>query len=79
MTEFDMTNIERSNLEAHVDLCSMRYRQLDLRLSSLETKMDGMREDVVNGKKSLSTVIITSTATIITGIIGLITAILLKF
>lgn len=79
MTEFETTNLERESLEAHVDLCSMRYKQLDLRLSVLETKMDKLNEDIVKGQRSLSTVIITSSGTVVAGILGLITTILLKF
>lgn len=79
MTEFETTNLERESLEVHVDLCSMRYRQLDLRLSVLETKMDKLNEDIVKGQRSLSTVIITSSGTVVAGLLGLITTILLKF
>lgn len=79
MNEFGTTNLERESLEAHVDLCSMRYRQLDLRLTVLETKMDKLNEDIVKGQQSLSTVIITSSGTVVAGLLGLITTILLKF
>ena len=34
------TELEKDNLEAHVDLCALRYEQLDNRLGSLEKKVE---------------------------------------
>lgn len=73
------TALEKQSLEAHVDLCAMRYKQLDTRLTVLETKMDGVAEAISKANNSMRGVIITSTATIVTGLLGLITTILLKF
>jgi len=75
----ETTNLEKSSLEAHVDLCAMRYRHLDLRLSTLEAKMDAVQKDIIEGQKSLKTTIITTTATIVISVIGVIGAILTKF
>lgn len=80
MADFGITtDLEKKSLEAHVDLCSMRYQQLDLRLTTLEAKMDAVQKDIIEGSKSLKTVIITSAATIVSGMIGVILAILMKF
>lgn len=79
MTEYETTNLERENLEAHVDLCAMRYKQLDLRLSSLEIKVDGISNAISTSNNSLKAVIITSSATVVAGILGLITTVLMKF
>ena len=80
MIEFgDTTELEKTSLEAHVDLCAMRYQQLDLRLKTLETKMDSVQKDINDGNKSLKVVLISSAATIVSGIIGLIITILMKF
>lgn len=80
MADFsDTTELEKHSLEAHVDLCAMRYQQLDLRLKTLEVKMDAVQKEIIDGSKSLKTIIISSTTTIIVGIIGLITTILMKF
>lgn len=73
------TSLERTNLEAHVDLCAERYRSLDLRLSVLETKMDAVQKEVLDSRKSLSVTIITSSATIVSSVLALIATILLKF
>ena len=79
MTEIETTSLEKTSLEAHVDLCAMRYKQLDTRLTTLEVKMDGVAQAITNNSTSMKNVVITSTATIVTSILGLITAILLKF
>lgn len=80
MIEFgDTTELEKTSLEAHVDLCAMRYQQLDLRLKTLEIKMDSVQKDINDGNKSLKVVLISSAATIVSGIIGLIITILMKF
>ena len=45
------TDIEKENLEAHVELCAERYRTLNLKLDSLGEKvnsMDTMISDIKN-------------------------------
>jgi len=45
------SDIERENLEAHVELCAERYRQLNMKLDSLDNKvtaMEGMISDIKN-------------------------------
>ena len=79
MSDITTTNLERENLEAHVDLCAERYRHLDLRLSSLETKMDAVGKAIADSSQSMKTVIITSATTVVASVIGLITTILFKF
>jgi archaellum component FlaC len=36
---------ERDNLEIHVDLCELRYKQLDDRLTRVEDKIEEMSKD----------------------------------
>lgn len=80
MSDFtDTTDLERTSLEAHVDLCALRYGQLDQRLTSLEYKMDAVQKDILEGQKSLKTTIITSSGTIVVALIGIIGTILSKF
>lgn len=76
--EITTIDAEKTDLNIHVDLCAQRYLLLEKRLHILEIKVDKINDDIVKGQKSLSTVIISSTATIIVGLIGLITTILLK-
>jgi hypothetical protein len=70
------TNLERQSLEAHVDLCALRYQQLDTRLTSLEEKVDNIHKDIVDGQKSLSKVIIGTAGTILVGVLSVIAAII---
>lgn len=72
------TNLERESLEAHVDLCALRYEQLDNRLTNLETKVDDIHDDIISGQKSLSKVIIGTAGTIIAGVLSIVVTILLK-
>ncbi len=46
------SDIERENLEAHVELCAERYRQLNMKLDSLDNKvtaMEGMISEIKTG------------------------------
>lgn len=72
------TDLEKENLEAHVDLCAERYSQLESRLSNLEQKVEHIHTDIVHGQKSLSKVIITTTGTVIAGLISTVVVILMK-
>lgn len=73
------TALERENLEAHVDLCAQRYHILESRLGVIETKVENIHADITKGNRSMSTVIVTSTGTIIAGLLSLVATILLKF
>jgi len=72
------TSLEKESLEAHVDLCALRYEQLDNRLTTLETKVDDIHDDILNGQKSLSKVIIGTAGTVVAGVLSIVVTILLK-
>jgi hypothetical protein len=71
------TSLERTSLEAHVDLCALRYQQLDTRLTSLEKKVDDIHEDIVSGQKSLTKVIVGTAGTVIAGVLSVVVAVLM--
>lgn len=73
------TNLEKESLEAHVDLCAMRYKQLDTRLTILEVKMDAVQKEIIDGSKSLKTTIITSAFTLVGSMMAIVVTILMKF
>ena len=75
----ETTKLERENLEAHVDLCAERYKQLDLRLTTLEVKVDAISTAIANSSNSMRSVVITSAATVVAGLLGLIATIIFKF
>ena len=72
------TDLERQNLEAHVDLCAIRYEQLDERLSNVETKIDTLHTVISTGQQSMTKVIIGAAGTIVTGLLSTIIVILMQ-
>ncbi len=72
------TSLEKQSLEAHVDLCAMRYLQLDTRLTNLEEKVDTIHTDIIEGQKSMTKVIIGTAGTVIAGVLGIVVTILMK-
>lgn len=73
------TKLERENLEAHVDLCAQRYQILEARLSTIEVKVESIHADINKGNQSMSKVIVSSAATILAGLLGLIATLIIKF
>lgn len=78
MTLLPSTDLEKESLEAHVDLCAMRYAQLDTRLTIIENKVSSLSAVIEESKNSMAKVIIGSTATIVASILGLIATLLMK-
>ena len=76
--EFMPTELEKTNLEAHVDLCSERYKGLHDRLSAIEVRLGRMNEDIVAGQKSHSKTIIATAGTVVAGLLSTVIVILMK-
>ena len=72
------TSLEKQSLEAHVDLCALRYEQLDTRLTSLETKVEDIHQDIVDGQKSMTKVLIGAAGTIVAGLLSTIVVLLIS-
>jgi hypothetical protein len=72
------TDLERTSLEAHVDLCAIRYDNLDKRLTNVETKLDDIAEDMKAGQNSLAKVIIGAAGTITAGLLSTVIVILMQ-
>lgn len=49
------SDIEKKSLEAHVELCAERYKNLDERLKSLDDRMDSIERLIVEIKGAIST------------------------
>ena len=64
------TELEKTNLEAHVDLCAQRYEMLDGRLTNVESELKRIGEDIRSGNSSLIKVIVGTTGTIAVGLIS---------
>jgi tetrahydromethanopterin S-methyltransferase subunit G len=71
--------LEKESLEAHVDLCALRYEQMDKRLTQVEEKIDNIHQDIKNGNQSLVKVLIGATGTIIAGLLSTIVVLLVSF
>jgi hypothetical protein len=50
------TEIEKQNLEAHVEICAVRYASLENKLIHLEDRMDRVEEHLVDIKTTLAVV-----------------------
>jgi len=72
------TSLEKQSLEAHVDLCALRYEQLDSRLTNLETKVNDIHDDITEGQKSMTKVIIGAAGTIVAGLLSTIVVLLIS-
>lgn len=73
------TNLEKENLEAHVDLCAQRYEVLEGRLTAIEAKVEHIHKDITAGQQSMTKVLIGATGTIIAGLLSTIVVILMNF
>lgn len=72
------TDIEKESLEAHVELCAMRYSQLESRLENIETKVGTLQSLIEKSNNSMFKVMIGTAGTVVAGILSLVVAILMK-
>lgn len=72
------TDLERQSLEAHVDLCAIRYENLDKRLTAVEDKISEVHDEIRSGNQSLVKVLVGASGTIIAGLLSTIVVILMN-
>jgi hypothetical protein len=72
------TALEKQSLEAHVDLCALRYESLDLRLTAIERKVENIHTDIVEGQKSITKVLIGTAGTIVASLLSIVIVLLMK-
>lgn len=48
MTTIATTQIEKQNLEAHVDLCAERYRVLEEKVNTIDTRLNNIEKSVTS-------------------------------
>lgn len=65
------TDIEKENLEAHVELCAQRYDALEKRLTSVESMLSTLKSTVEAGQLNTIKVLIGTAGTIIVAVISL--------
>lgn len=80
------TPLEKENLEAHVDMCALRYEQMnkkleeidvqfekiDKRFDSIDNKIERIEYDMKKGNTAILVALIGATATIIAAFVGVI-------
>ena len=74
----ETTDIEKKSLEAHVELCAIRYQQLETRLTSIEEKVGKLANAIQDSQTSMTKVLIGTAGTVVAGIISVIVVILMK-
>jgi len=72
------TEIEKENLESHVELCAIRYGQLDTRLTSIEEKVSTLQDTIEKSHMSMVKVLIGTAGTVIAGVLSTMVVILTK-
>lgn len=78
MADLPTTSLEKESLEAHVDLCALRYKNLDERLEAVEEKVDMIHKDITAGQKSMTTVLIGTAGTVVAGLLSTIMVLLMN-
>ena len=76
--KFMPTELEKTNLEAHVDLCSERYNRLHDRLSAIEVRLSKINDDMKTGHKSNSKTVIAAAGTVIAGLLSTMVVLLIR-
>ena len=72
------TELERTNLEAHVDLCAIRYEALEGRLEKIEDKVESIHTDIVDGQKSMTKVLIGTAGTVVASLVSIVIVLLMQ-
>jgi hypothetical protein len=72
------TDIEKENLEAHVELCSQRYDALEKRLTSVEEKIVTLQTTIEKSHLSTIKVLIGTAGTVIASVLGVVIVLLTK-
>jgi predicted nucleic acid-binding Zn-ribbon protein len=76
------SDIEKESLEAHVELCAIRYNNLETKIDNLEQRLDKLEIHMVDIKNSLSSKVDgqnKQTISIFTTILGVLVAGLIGF
>jgi hypothetical protein len=73
------TDIEKENLEAHVELCAERYKQIESRLSIIEDKVSSLHNAIQKSHLNTIKVLIGTAGTVIVGVLSLFGIIISKF
>lgn len=73
------SDIEKENLESHVELCALRYGELERRLTSIEEKVSKLASAIEESRGSMIKVLIGTAGTVVAGVLSTLVVILVKF
>lgn len=71
-------DFEKTNLEAHVDLCAQRYQSLDERLTKIEGKFGELQKLIEAGQNNMTKIIIGAAGSVVTGCLSVLFVLLTK-
>lgn len=72
------TDIEKTNLESHVELCALRYGTLETRLSAIEKKVGDLQGIIEKSHLSTIKILIGTAGTVVAGLLSTMIVILNK-
>lgn len=72
------TDIEKENLESHVELCALRYGELERRLGTIEDKVGKLATAIEESRNSMMKVLIGTAGTVVAGVLSTLVVIISK-
>jgi|TARA_R110002096_G_scaffold71977_1_gene171632 hypothetical protein len=72
----ETTKLEKESLEAHVDLCAIRYAQLNDRLEKVETAVSELHQGIIKGNKGIVKAMIVAVSTVVVALVGAVATII---
>ena len=72
------SEIEKANLEAHVELCAERYKSLESRLDAIELKVGDLSKTIKDSHLSTIKVLIGTAGTVVASVLGLVVVMIQK-
>jgi hypothetical protein len=72
------TDIEKTNLESHVELCALRYGALETRLDVIEKKVGSLQQTIEQSHLSTIKILIGTAGTVVAGVLSTMVVLLTK-
>lgn len=72
------TDIEKTNLESHVELCALRYGTLENRLNAIEKKVGDLQGVIEKSHMSTIKILIGTAGTVVAGVLSTLVVIMTK-
>ncbi len=72
------TDIEKENLESHVELCALRYSALESRLTVIEEKVGTLQKIIEKSHLSTIKILIGTAGTVVAGVLSTLVVVLTK-